>query len=82
MMNQREFDAIEKCLRAVRKSTRGLGQSPTALPRWHAARVLAVSPWTLTMMARSGLILTATIGGRRMIPRSEIERFSNSNALP
>jgi excisionase family DNA binding protein len=48
----------------------------------HAAERLDLSHWTLRKWAQFGKIATHKIGGRRLVPESEIDRLIEQGKVP
>lgn len=47
-----------------------------------AAELLALSPWTVRAWIVKGTISSAKLGGRRLIPESEINRLIAESKVP
>jgi len=56
------------------------GERLTQIPE--AAHRLGVSPWTIRFWIQRGRIASNKLGGRRLIPVSEIERLIASTLVP
>ena len=76
-----DFTVLEGELRLLREQIeRQFGASPAAFTVEAAARQLSVSAKTVRRMMASGQLLPVTLGRRRLIPRSEIERVTTPAA--
>ncbi len=75
-MDLKELEAVVR--RAVQEEMRRGGEMspPRVLTLKEAARQLSVSLSTLKGLLRTGFVRSTTVGERRMIPRSEIERLA------
>lgn len=76
-----DLSVLEKELRLLREQVeRQFSGAPAAYTMEAAARQLSLSTKTVRRMVASGQLLPVTLGRRKLIPRSEIERVTTPAA--
>lgn len=75
--------AVQRLMEAVERLERmhARPELPAVLTVLAAAEQLSVSERTMRSLLDSGEVASVRIGGRRMVPRAEIERLSQPVAL-
>ena len=72
-------DVVEQVLaevRALRLAVEGQRSLPSVLTMKRAAEELSISMTQLRALVKSSVVLTVTVGVRRMVPASEIRRLA------
>lgn len=75
-VSERELQLIRLAVQEVLKQERGTSEQPRTMRYQKAAKMLDVSVSKVKSLVKSGEIIPVWVGGRKMIPLSEIERIS------